>query len=61
MHLAKSRFDEVNMYKQNPEEIQNRKCLECKFCVWNEERHEYVCDIKGCYENNKFVEFKLSH
>ena len=47
------------MYKQKPEELQNRKCLECKFCVWDDERCEYVCDIKGCYENSKFVEFKL--
>lgn len=39
-------------------ELQNKKCLECKFCVWNEEYHKYVCDIKGCWENSKFVVYK---
>lgn len=47
------------MYKTNPEDIQNKKCFSCKFCVWNEERQKYVCDIKGCYENNKYIEFKI--
>ena len=45
------------MYKRKPDEIQNDKCFGCMFCVWNEERHKYVCDIKGCYENSKYIEY----
>lgn len=45
------------MYKSEPNEIQNKKCFSCKFCVWSKERRKYVCDIKGCYENSKFIEF----
>lgn len=47
------------MFKQkNTDDIQNDKCVACKFYAWDEERQEYVCDIKGCYENSKFVEWK---
>lgn len=41
------------------EEIQNEKCYACKFCIWNEEYQQEVCDIKGCYENSKFIYFLL--
>ena len=47
------------MFKQHPNDIQNHKCFSCVFCVWNEEHHKYVCDIKGCYENSTYVKFKL--
>ena len=47
------------MFKQDPNDIQNNKCAGCMFCVWNEERRKYVCDIKGCYENSKYIEFKI--
>ena len=39
-------------------ELQNDKCLACRFCSWYEEYQEYKCDIKGCYENSKFIEYK---
>ena len=46
------------MYKEkNPDPIQNEKCDACMFCVWDAERKKYVCEIRGCYENSKFVEF----
>lgn len=48
------------MFKQNPNDIQNNKCFACMFCVWNEERQKYVCDIKGCFENSKYIEFELN-
>lgn len=48
------------MFKQNPNDIQNQKCFGCTFCGWDEERRKYVCDIKGCYENSKYIEFKIS-
>jgi hypothetical protein len=41
------------MFKQKPNDIQNQKCFGCTFCVWNEERQKYVCDIKGCYEKQQ--------
>lgn len=45
------------MYKTVPDELQNEKCFYCKYCVWDEDRKTEVCDIKGCYKNNKFVWF----
>lgn len=42
---------------KNIDNIQNEKCDSCMFCVWNSERKKYVCDIKGCYENSKYIEF----
>jgi len=42
---------------KNIENIQNEKCDSCMFCVWNSERKQYVCDVKGCYENSKYIEF----
>ena len=48
------------MFKMNVNDIQNNKCFECKFCVWDEERRKYVCDIKGCYENSTFIKFELN-
>ena len=48
------------MYKTNPEGLWNNKCFSCMFCVWNAERQQYVCDIKGCYENSKYVMFKVT-
>ena len=48
------------MFKRNPNDIQNQKCFGCAFCVWDEERQKYVCDIKGCYENSKYIEFEIN-
>lgn len=45
----------MNMYKTNPDELQNAKCYSCKFCVWDEDRKAEVCDVKGCYKNSKFI------
>ena len=42
---------------KNIDNIQNEKCDNCMFCVWNSERKKYVCDVKGCYENSKYIEF----
>lgn len=43
------------MYKnKDVDKIKNDICLACEFCVWEEERRRYVCDIKGCYNNSKF-------
>ena len=47
------------MYKWHPDELQNDKCFGCKFCVWDEERHTEVCEVKGCYENTKYVEYRI--
>lgn len=41
------------------EELQNQKCLGCKFCLWDYDRQEYVCIIRGCYENSKYVEYRM--
>ena len=46
------------MYRTNPDELQNEKCLSCRFCVWSYDRKDYVCDIKGCFENCCFIEYK---
>lgn len=46
------------MYTTQPDEIQNDKCASCRFYVWDDSRHKYVCDIKGCYENNKYIEYQ---
>lgn len=49
------------MYKhKNVDKLQNDKCFACEFCVWEEERREYVCDIKGCRNNSKFQVYKPS-
>lgn len=48
----------ADMYEiKNPDPIQNEHCYGCEFYNWDAERKEYVCGIKGCYENSKFVEF----
>lgn len=48
----------ADMYSiKNIDNIQNEKCDSCMFCVWNAERKKYVCDVKGCYENSKYIEF----
>lgn len=39
------------------ENLQNEKCFDCKFCVWDDDFKKEVCDVKGCYENSKFVYF----
>lgn len=49
------------MYKhKNVDNIQNDKCLACHFCVWEEERQQYICDIKGCRNNSNFKIYKPS-
>lgn len=35
------------------------KCPACKFYLWFEDRHEYRCSIKGCWEGSKFKEFTI--
>jgi hypothetical protein len=46
------------MYNTEPDEIQNEKCVSCRFCVWSYDRQKYVCDIKGCYDNSKYIEYQ---
>ena len=49
------------MYKNKKVEgIQNDKCFACHFCVWEVERQQYICDIKGCVKNNKFKIYRPS-
>lgn len=45
------------IYKYTP--LKGKKCLSCKFCIWDEERREYVCEIKGCYEYSKYELYEL--
>ena len=45
------------MYKTKPDNLQNEKCFLCKFCLWDEERRTEVCDVKGCYNNSKFIQY----
>ena len=34
------------------------KCSACQFCVWDTELHEYGCEIRDCFDGEKFVEYK---
>ena len=47
------------MYRTEPDELQNKKCFSCEFCVWDEERKCEVCNIKGCYQNSKFIKYEV--
>ena len=47
------------MYKYKVENIQNKKCLSCKFYEYYYEYKKYMCSIKGCYNNSKYKEFIL--
>lgn len=48
------------MFKGKPlNPLNNKKCFECKFCVWDEEKKEEGCCIKGCVDNACFQEFKV--
>lgn len=38
--------------------IQGEQCGGCRFEVWDNERHEYCCAVRGCYENSKFIPYK---
>ena len=51
--------DEVNVLKIKSisEPLQNRKCLGCKFCLYDYDCQGYKCTIRGCYENSKYVEY----
>lgn len=42
-------------------ELQNNKCFDCKFCVWDENCKKEICGVKGCYENSKFIYYDSSH
>lgn len=44
---------------KEPQPLQNDKCFSCKFCLWDDERKQYYCDIKGCYNNSCFVKYEL--
>lgn len=37
------------------------KCPACKFYLWYEDRHEYRCSIKGCWEGSKFKAFTIEN
>ncbi len=45
------------MYKNEVEGLQSDKCFSCRFCVWDEDRKTYVCDVKGCYKNSKYIKY----
>ncbi len=32
-------------------------CPACRFWLWFEDRQEYRCSIKGCFEGSKYVEY----
>lgn len=38
---------------------ESKCCQSCKFFWWFEERQEYDCGIKGCWNKSKWVEFKM--
>ena len=35
------------------------KCFGCLFWSWFEEYHSEGCEIKGCYNHSKFVEYSF--
>lgn len=39
-------------------QIINRKCFECRFCVWDYERKQYGCYVGGCIENARFIRYE---
>lgn len=47
------------MYKYKAEKLQNKKCLSCKFCEYYYDYSNYMCSIKGCYNNSKYKSFTL--
>ena len=47
--------------RSNENPIINDKCYDCRFCRYSDSYHDFKCMVKGCYENSKFVEFKLEH
>lgn len=34
-----------------------KTCPACRFWLWFEDRSEYRCSIKGCFEYSKFIEY----
>lgn len=38
-------------------QLQNNKCYECKFCVWDSERQEMGCEIHWCINNSNYIKF----
>lgn len=50
---------EVEQIKNISEPIQNELCYGCKFCLWDNEYKRYVCVIRGCFDNSKYVEFLI--
>lgn len=46
------------MKSNNYAELQDEKCFGCKFCVWEENEQREVSEIKGCWNNSKYIEFK---
>ena len=40
-----------------PGETDVMKCVCCRFWKWFEERQEYGCEVKGCWEGSKFQAF----
>lgn len=36
-------------------------CVACRFWRWFEDRQEYGCSIKGCWEGSKFIPFDPSN
>lgn len=47
------------MYQSKPlSPLISDKCFACKFCVWDDERHEEGCEIHGCFNCEKFIEYK---
>ena len=39
--------------KKCEESATNDMCLACQFYEWQEDKHKYVCNMKGCRNNDK--------
>lgn len=39
---------------ENVHKKEDKSCEACRFWYWFEERQQYGCDIKGCWEKSKF-------
>ena len=47
------------MFQYPPlEPLQSKGCFGCRFCVFDNERQEYGCQIKGCVDMACYVEFQ---
>lgn len=36
------------------EPLEGRNCLSCSHCLWFQDYHEYRCELRGCYDYDKY-------